>query len=284
MARRYPDRVINVGIREPLLISVAGGLALTGMRPIAHTYAPFLVERPFEQLKLDLVHQGVGAVLVSVGASYDAASSGRTHHAPEDVALLDTLPDWTIHVPGHPDEVDALLRAAVASNGPVYLRLDETSNPVAQATGPHLVVVRRGTGPTIVAVGPMLSPVLDATKDLDVSVLYAATIRPFDGDTLRAIAETPEVILVEPTLAGTSVRALTDALTIARRGSCAWAWVAGSCAATASPGSTRAPMVSMPRGSAPRSTRSWRPETPGQTVPRGAAQRVGWPVTLAMIS
>jgi transketolase len=211
-ARRFPDRVINVGIREPLLISVAGGLALTGMRPIAHTYAPFLVERPFEQVKLDLVHQGVGAVMVSVGASYDAASSGRTHHAPEDVALLDTLPDWTIHVPGHPDEVDSLLRAAVASNGPVYLRLAETGNPVAQHTGPHLVVVRRGNGPTIVAVGPMLAPVLDATQGVDVSVLYASTIRPFDGNTLRAVAATPEVILVEPTLAGTSVRVLSEAL------------------------------------------------------------------------
>ncbi len=191
---------------------MAGGLALAGMRPIVHTYAPFLVERPFEQVKLDLIHQGVGAVLVSVGASYDAASSGRTHQAPEDVALLDTLPDWTIHVPGHPDEVDALLRAAVASDGPVYLRLDESSNHEAQANGPHLVVVRRGQGPTIVAVGPMLSPVLDATTDLDVSVLYTATVRPFDADTLRAIAASPEVILVEPTLAGTSVRALTDAL------------------------------------------------------------------------
>jgi transketolase len=211
-ARQHPDRVINVGIREPLLVSVAGGLALSGMRPIAHTYTPFLIERPFEQVKLDLTHQGLGAVLVSTGASYDASDSGRTHHAPEDVALLDTLPDWTIHVPGHPGEVDTLLRAAVASDGPVYLRLDETSNRDAQASGTGLVVVRRGGGPTIVAVGPMLSRVLDAAKDLDVSVLYAATIRPFDGDTLRAIAATPEVILVEPTLAGTSVRSLTDAL------------------------------------------------------------------------
>jgi transketolase len=211
-ARRHPDRVINVGIREPLLMSVAGGLALTGMRPIAHTYAPFLVERAFEQVKLDLVHQGVGAVLVSIGASYDASDSGRTHHAPEDVALIDTLPDWTIHVPGHPDEVDTLLRAAVAGDGAVYLRLDGTSNREAHADGGHLVVVRRGQGPTIVAVGPMLSRVLDVTGDLDVSVLYATTIRPFAGETLRDIAATPEVILVEPTLAGTSVRAVSDAL------------------------------------------------------------------------
>jgi transketolase len=211
-ARHHPDRVINVGIREPLLVSVAAGLALSGMRPIAHTYATFLVERPFEQVKLDLVHQGVGAVLVSVGASYDSADSGRTHHAPEDVALLDTLPGWSIHVPGHPDEVDPLLRAAVAANGAVYLRLEETSNDAAYPTSDHFVLVRRGAGPTIVAVGPMLSRVLDATRDLDVSVLYASTIRPFDAATLRGIAATSEVILVEPTLAGTSVRAASEAL------------------------------------------------------------------------
>src|SRR6185312_15743058 len=74
-AARHPDRVLSVG----------GGLALAGMRPIVHTYAPFLVERAYEQVKLDLGHQGVHAVLVSIGASYDAASSGRTHQAPEDV-------------------------------------------------------------------------------------------------------------------------------------------------------------------------------------------------------
>ncbi|MGH3498819.1 MAG: transketolase family protein [Nocardioidaceae bacterium] len=212
-ARRHPDRVVNVGIREQLMISTAAGLALSGLRPVSHSITPFLVERPFEQLKIGFGHQDVGGVFVSVGASHDYSASGRTHRAPEDVALLDALPGWSVHVPGHASEAAALLRDAVAGSGRVYLRLADQSNASPRRVRPgHFVVERDGRAGTVVAVGPMLDPVLAALEGLDVTVLYAASVRPFDASTLRATLTRPDVVLVEPYLAGTSAKQVADAL------------------------------------------------------------------------
>ena len=215
-ARRHPDRVVDVGIREQLLIGAAAGLALTGLRPVAHTFASFLVERPFEQVKLDLGHQEAGAVLVSAAASFDWPAGGYTHMAPGDVALLDTLDGWTVHVPGHPDEAETLLRHAVAAgDDKVYVRLSVQANGQAlPVDGERFRTVREGRSGVVVAVGPMLDAVLAATEGLDVTVLYATTVRPFDGAALRRATETAgaDVVLVEPYLAGTSTAAANDAL------------------------------------------------------------------------
>jgi transketolase len=215
-AARHPDRLLNVGIREQLMIGVGGGLALAGLAPIMHSYAPFLVSRAFEQVKLDLGHQGVGAVLVSVGASYDWAGGGKTHHAPEDVALLDTLPGMDVHVPGHPDEVPGLLAGAVRQlhqgGHSSYIRLSVVTN--GRSFGPadrRLRVVKTGSRGVVIAVGPMLDPVLSAVADLDVTVAYATTVRPFDADGLRALTG-DAFVLVEPYLAGTSARLVAEAL------------------------------------------------------------------------
>ncbi|MEU5273901.1 transketolase family protein [Streptomyces hygroscopicus] len=236
-ARAHPDRVINVGIREQLLVGVGGGLALTGMRPILHTFASFLIERPFEQIKLDFGHQGMGGVLVSAAGSYDWPAGGYTHMAPGDVALLDTLDGWTVHVPGHPDEAETLLRdAAAAGDDSVYVRLSAHANSAPRDIAPgRFLTVREGRGGVVIAVGPMLDNVLAAVEGLDVTVLYATTVRPFDERTLRAATAAgagagtgaagagaagtgagtgaaADVVIVEPYLAGTSIGAVNDTL------------------------------------------------------------------------
>ncbi|WPO69826.1 transketolase C-terminal domain-containing protein [Streptomyces sp. KN37] len=215
--RRHPDRVINVGIREQLLVGAGAGLALAGLRPVVHTFASFLVERPFEQIKLDFGHQGLGGVLVSAAASFDWPAGGFTHMSPGDVALLDTLDGWTVHVPGHPDEAETLLRhAAAAGDDKVYVRLSVQSNARAlPVDGERFLTVREGRGGVVVAVGPLLDQVLAATEGLDVSVLYATTVRPFDERALRraaGAAHSADVVVVEPYRAGTSTGAVNDAL------------------------------------------------------------------------
>ncbi|MEV4142059.1 transketolase [Amycolatopsis sp. NPDC049691] len=212
-AQRHPDRVINVGIREQLLVSAGAGLALAGLRPIVHTFPSFLVERAFEQIKLDFSHQDVGGVLVSYGASYDMSTEGRTHQAPGDVLLMDSLPGWTIHVPGHADEARRLLLESIPGDGRVYLRLSAQTN-----AAPHLGVgftrLRFGSSGVVVAVGPVLDRVLRACAGLDVTVLYASTIRPFDSAGLRSavLSAAPSVVMVEPYLAGTSAHWVAEAL------------------------------------------------------------------------
>jgi transketolase len=211
---KHPDRVVNVGIMEQAMVSVAAGLALEGFRPIVHTIAPFLVERPYEQLKLDFGYQGIGGTFVSAGASYDYASEGGTHHAGGDVQAMRSIPRMRVLVPGHADEVDRLLRAVYADGQPTYIRTSTAQNISALPVTPGRVeVVRRGSEATLIAVGPMLTRTLSAVEGSDVSVLYVTTLEPFDRTTIRPLIDDGStVVVVEPYYEGTTAGALMPVL------------------------------------------------------------------------
>ena len=209
-----PDRVINVGIMEQTLVGVAAGFAMEGFHTIAHTMAPFLVERPFEQVKLDFGYQGLAGTLASVGAPYDYGTEGGTHHSPGDVGVVLTVPGTDVLVPGCAAELDRLLREAYADDRLTYLRASVAQNDVAfEVARGRLEVVRRGTRATVVVVGPLLSRTLTASEGLDVSVLYTPSVAPFDSSGLAAVAgPDPLVISVEPFYEGTLLPSLADAL------------------------------------------------------------------------
>ena len=203
---RYPERVYNIGICEQAMASVAAGLAKEGLVPVIHSIAPFVVERCYEQLKVDLCYQHLSANIVSVGSSYDYAALGCTHHCPGDVAVLRVLPGMEIVVPGAPAEFDRLFRAVYADGRPTYLRLSERKNELDYPVEfGRAVVVQQGNLATIIAVGPMLSRTLEAVRDLDVTLLYYTTVVPFDGDTLRENWRNNRILLVEPYYAGVLV-------------------------------------------------------------------------------
>jgi len=213
-----PRRIVNVGIMEPTMVGVAAGFAMEGFHPVAHTISPFLAERALEQVKLDLGNQELGATLIGTGGSFDYGVEGTTHHAPGDVQAMLTIPGMRVLVPGHPDEVDALLRATVGDGVLTYMRLQVVQNPepVVAAAG-DVRRLRSAGSAAVLAIGPMLGRVLESTADMDISVLYTATAAPIDAQALRAaVGDAPRLITVEPfhegTLAAQVVAALADRL------------------------------------------------------------------------
>jgi transketolase len=209
----YPDRVVNIGILEAGTTSFAAGLAKEGMIPVFHTIAPFLVERSYEQLKVDFCYQQLGGNFVSVGASYDYAGLGCTHHCPGDVPSLRNLPGMEIVVPGTAAEFDALFREAYADGRPTYFRLSETANEESRrVVFGKAEVVRRGERATVVAVGPLLDRVLAAARPFDVTVLYYTTVAPFDSLTLQQNLSGSKLLLVEPNYSGALAVDVLEAL------------------------------------------------------------------------
>ena len=195
----HPDRVYNIGILEQSTIGLGAGLAKSGLIPVIHTIAPFLVERALEQIKVDFAYQRLPGNLVSVGASVDYAALGCTHHCPGDVGILSNVPGVEIMVPGTASEFELLYRKTYANEALTYHRISELVNADDCEVAPgEAQVLRKGSRACVVAYGPVKDAVLEACADLDVTILYYTSVLPFDSATLRANAESGRVLLVEP--------------------------------------------------------------------------------------
>ena len=210
----HPDRIVNIGIMEQTMVGVAAGFAMEGFHPIAHSLSPFMAERPYEQLKLDFGYQGLGGTFVGFGGSYDYASSGSTHHSPADAGVMLGIPGMEVLIPGHGDEMDAMLRSTYANGSPTYIRGSAATNASAhQPQQGRIEVIRRGSEATVLAFGPMLDRTISACSGLDVTIAYATSLRPFDARGLAGIAgDTPILVTVEPFYEGTAAPVLTAAL------------------------------------------------------------------------
>jgi transketolase len=189
---RWPERFINAGICENTLISLGAGLSAQGFHPFVHTINPFLSERSYEQIKLDMCYNGFGGNLVSCGASFDYAWDGATHHSYSDPALLRLLPGAEVMQPGTPEELETLLESQYANGRLSYFRTSEDRHGERFDVrfGRGVLVRDQGADTTLVTAGPILGNVLEACRDLPVNLLYFHTLKPFDQELVQRFRHT----------------------------------------------------------------------------------------------
>lgn len=193
----FPDRFYNMGICENTLISVAAGLSSQGFTPFVHTIAPFLTERSYEQIKLDLSYNRFPANLITCGASFDYAWDGPTHQSYTDLAILRLLPDVEVFQPGSRKELDILLKARYRSGSVTYFRLSDHPHQIDLPVefGRGVVLKDVGAKVTVMTAGPILENVLEATKDLAANLVYFHTIKPIDRGIIEHFKHT-EIVVV----------------------------------------------------------------------------------------
>ncbi|MDH5750513.1 MAG: hypothetical protein OEY85_14480 [Rhodospirillales bacterium] len=206
-AKAFPDRYFNIGILEPTTVSLGAGMARVGLYPVLHTIAPFLVERSFEQIKLDFCYHKLHGNIVTVGSAFDYSNLGCTHHCYNDFALLKTLPGVEITYPGTALEFDVLFRQAYRNPAVTYYRIPGRSHGVEfKVSDIELgrgIKVAEGSDLTLIATGPHLRTALEVRDRLSASgksaeVIYIHTIRPLDVDLVHAsVDKTRHVVVIE---------------------------------------------------------------------------------------
>jgi transketolase len=193
----YPDRFYNMGICENTLVSVSAGLSSQGFTPFIHTIAPFLTERSFEQIKLDMCYNRFPGNIVTCGASFDYAWDGATHHCLTDLAILRLLPDMEVLQPGSKKELDILLRSQYGNGKSTYFRLSDHPHEIDLPVefGQGVIIKDSGSRMTVMTAGPLLSNVYKAVNDLDVNLVYFHTIKPIDKEIIARFGQTQILVV-----------------------------------------------------------------------------------------
>lgn len=204
--RRFPDRLINVGIAEQNLVGVSAGLASAGMIPFTCGASCFLTGRALEQIKADVAYSRHSVKLCGMSSGMAYGELGPTHHSIEDLAWMRALAHLTVIVPADPVETASAVRAAAATDGPFFIRISRMPVPTVTGGRPfeigRAVTLRQGRDLTIIGAGVTVGRALGAADLLsadgvDAAVMNLSTIRPIDREAIAEAAVRGPIVTVE---------------------------------------------------------------------------------------
>ncbi len=189
-----PSRIYNLGILEQSMIGVAAGLAEKGFIPFVHSIAPFITERCLEQIKIDLAYESHNVFVVSVGNSYDYSRLGVTHQCPNDLALLNTIPNLGVYCPGNSMDAQKIVNKTIETKRPKYIRLSEFENSLGGQQG----ILQHGDKGMIIVVGNAIKNIDELLKaNIPSTIYYTYDISEIDIDFIR-LSQKKDITIVEP--------------------------------------------------------------------------------------
>ncbi|MBR1849525.1 MAG: transketolase family protein [Lachnospiraceae bacterium] len=207
--KAYPDRFIDCGIAECNMTGIAAGMATCGKIPFMSSFAMFAAGRNFEQVRNSIGYPHLNVKIGATHAGITVGEDGATHQCNEDIALMRTIPGMTVIVPADDVEAKAAVEAALAYEGPVYLRFGRMAVPVINDAANYKfeigkgITLKEGKDVTIVATGIEVAEAMEAAKLLEADgisaeVINIHTIKPLDAELVRASAKkTGKVVTVE---------------------------------------------------------------------------------------
>ena len=193
----FPERSFNAGIAEQNAVSIAAGLALMGKKPYVYTIIPFLVERAFEQVKLDVAYMNTNVKLVGIGAGFTYGSAGATHHATEDISLMRSLPNMTVCCPGDNNEAEQIIRQSALNSKPMYIRIGRHNRGIFNNDKLEIgkaTVIEKGEDIAIISTSNMLPDAAYYCNQLKEQgrkpyLISMHTIKPLDSSIINQLIE-----------------------------------------------------------------------------------------------
>ncbi|MBI4855157.1 MAG: transketolase family protein [Acetobacterium woodii] len=206
--KAYPDRHFNVGIAEANLMGMSAGLATAGKVPFASTFAIFGAGRAYEIIRNSICYPKLNVKIALTHSGISVGEDGGSHQSIEDIALMRVIPNMTVLSPADAVETEKMMDAALAINGPVYIRLGRSDVPVLfDETYVFEVgkagLLKSGEDVTIIATGMMVGPAMEAAERLKVDgisaqVLNMGSIKPIDVDAISdAAIKTGAIVTAE---------------------------------------------------------------------------------------
>ena len=200
-----PSRAYNLGIMEQSMIGAACGLSKSGFIPFVHSIAPFVTERSFEQLKLNLGYENVNSFIVSVGNSYDYSSLGCTHHCPNDLRIVSSIPNFKTYCPGNSADVREIISKNLETQCPKYIRLSEVENDLTSLRPNYedLSELHRNQNGICIIVGNAIKNIVSLiNSNPNYTIVYTYNISDFDIEKLNSIIEkggiSKKITIIEP--------------------------------------------------------------------------------------